>query len=91
MGVSFNAPMQPGMKNSRMRMKAELLDTIARVGGNPVLPAKEAETLDALALLFPFCRSAGYPRHDNLWNEVNGESRIRQRGTLFQRMLPGIT
>ena len=80
-----------GDENLRMRMKAELPDTIVRVGGNPVLPAKEAETLDALALLFPFCRGARYPKHDNLWIEVNDESRIRQRKTLFQSMLPGIT
>ena len=59
-----------------MRMKAKLLNTIVRAGGNPVLPAKETVTLDALAPVFPFCTGVRYPKHGNLWTEVNGERRI---------------
>ena len=78
-----------------MRMKAKLLNTIVRAGGNPVLPAKETVTLDALAPVFPFCTGVRYPKHGNLWTEVNGERRIRKivyrkRRTLFQHTLPGI-
>ena len=59
-------------------MKAKLLNTIVRAGGNPVLPAKETVTLDALAPVFPFCTGVRYPKHGNLWTEVNGERRIRK-------------
>lgn len=61
---SFKPNASAGSENSCMRMKAELLDTIVRVGGNPVLPAKEAETLDAMAHLIPFGRCVRYPWHD---------------------------
>ncbi len=55
-GGSFEPNVGAGSENSCMRMKAELPDTIVRVGGNPALPAKEAETLDAVAYLIPFGR-----------------------------------
>ena len=62
-------------------MKAKLLNTIVRAGGNPVLPAKETVTLDALAPVFPFCTGVRYPKYGNLWTEVNGERRIRKSCT----------
>ena len=62
--VASNQMQIAGSENSCMRMKAELLNTIVRVGGNLALPAKGAETLDAVACLLPFCRCAGYRRHD---------------------------
>lgn len=43
-----------GDENLRMRMKAELPDTIAGVWGYPALHRKDAETYDALIAVLPF-------------------------------------
>jgi len=59
-------------------MKAKLLNTIVRAGGNPVLPAKETVTLDALAPVLPSCTGVWYSTHGNLRAEVNGERRMRK-------------